>query len=780
MKKQKKKEKLREEYRAKILKILKNSPAMPVTFRQMSASLKGKNFDTAQFAKAAEKLKAEGVVIEKKSGFVLAEYEKGGLVKCTVSRLNKTYGFVRETDGEKEYFVRGKLLRGAMPGDTVLVRVFDGRGDSDEAEVVRVLEENFNRFTGEIVQEYGRLKIVPDTLSKYAMDFENPENIPLAPYDKVMAEITRRGSRHSEHKCVITASFGSSQKAAVCALSILELNGITPVFPPEVISEARAAAARIPQKEYSSRLDLRDKIIFTIDGADTKDIDDAISVERDGDGYILGVHIADVSHYVAPGSALDEEALRRGTSIYYANRVIPMLPAELSNGICSLNPNEDRLAFSCIARLDGSGKIIGYRFAKTVIRSRVKGVYSEINKLLDGGNKYNNNNKYNNKYDNNNNNKYDNNDNKYDNNVNDTEDEEYCRLVQKYSEVAEVFPIMTELADKLAAARIGRGSPQIETPEGVLFINEEDVCVGAAPYQRGKSQEIIEDFMLTANCCAARFGEENALPFVYRVHEEPTREKTDMLSQCLAVLNIPCNFEDIPRPRQLSDILEKARGTDIQPIVNGLVLRSMSKAKYDTQPLGHYGLALADYAHFTSPIRRYPDLAIHRIMSDFLDGIPVQECVRRYGKFAPAAAERSTAAELNAMQVERACEDCYKAEYLKEHIGEERNAIITGAAEFGVFAAMEDTCEGLISVRTLGEGEYSYDGMMTLRALGTGLSLRVGDKVRVKILNADVNSGKVDLELRGVLPDGAMRPPHRAERSELGNRAVKTYCGRKL
>ncbi len=708
--KQKKSKKQKRSLEAEaILRQLKRAGKKPVPFKQLHKSLRDiKGFDFVKFVDELEKMKRSGEVIEDKTGLRLAD--KNSFERCVVSRLNRTYGFVKNVETGEEYFVSGKLLMGAMPGDVVLVRTFRGSGASLEGEVVSVVEEHFSRFTGEIVSEFGRLKLVPDQLSKYAMEFDDPDGICPREHDKVMAVITERGRRHSEHRCKLTAGFGSSLKASVCALSVLELNGITPNFPPEVIYEAREVSDdRSIGREAKKRLDLRDKIIFTIDGADTKDIDDAVSIERTADGYELGVHIADVSHYVRPRSALDDEAFRRGTSVYYANRVIPMLPKELSNGICSLNPQEDRLAFSCLARLDSNADIVDFKFAKTVIRSRVKGVYSEINALLDGS--------------------------------------ASPEISEKYKEVSSVFPVMCELADKLKEKRLRRGAPQLETVESALIINEEDICVGAKQYVSGRSQEMIEDFMLTANECAARFGTEKGLPFVYRVHEPPTAEKTEVLADALKRLGIPYEDTGIPKPKQLSDIIERVRDTELAPVINSMVLRSMSKAKYSTEPIGHYGLVLEDYAHFTSPIRRYPDLAIHRIMSDLLEGKSVPECRRSFNKFAYATADQATQTEITAMQVERSCEDCYKAEYLKQHIGELADGIITSVTDFGFFVMLPDTCEGLVSIRTLGEGQYVYDGLMQLKNMVTGQRYKLGDKVTVKIEAADVNSGKVDFTL---------------------------------
>ena len=653
-------------------------------------------------------MKAKGEIIESNRGFTLVDRKE--LTKATIARLNKTYGFATNDDTGEEIFIVGKYLRGAMPGDKVLVRTFKGEGNCIEGEVMQITEENFSRFTGQIVNEFGVLKIIPDTLSKYAIDFENPEGIELYEGDKVMAEITYRGEKHSQHRCEIVSSFGSSLKASACAMSVLEVNNLTPIFPPEVIYEAKQVSDYSKIKtEAPNRLDLRDKIIFTIDGADTKDIDDAISVEKNEKGFELGVHIADVSYYVTPKSALDNEAFHRGTSVYYANRVIPMLPKELSNGICSLNPQEDRLAFSALISLDNNGHIIDYKFAKTLIRSRVKGVYAEINRILRG--------------------------------------EITDELQEKYAEVMATFPAMTELADVLYKNKENRGAPQLESVESKLIISNEDICVDVVPRTRGRSEEIIEDFMLVANECAARFGIENNLPFVYRIHEYPSDEKIQELKEGLVKLNIPYNTNGNLKPQDLKEILEKAKDSSKFMVVNNLVLRSMSKARYSPEPVGHFGLVLDDYAHFTSPIRRYPDLTIHRIMSAFLDGATAEECNTKFQKFVHASADQSTNTELVAMNVERECEDCYKAEYMRSHIGEEYDGIISSATDFGVFVLLENTCEGLIRIEDLGDGEYYYDGSMSLKNLNTGKEYTLGDSIRIKVLDANVNSGKIDFQI---------------------------------
>ncbi|MBR6336921.1 MAG: ribonuclease R [Ruminococcus sp.] len=694
----------------KILAEVKRSGKKPVSFKALLKACRSfKGFDFDDFTKCVEKLKRDGRIEENKIGFVSCEFSK--LTPCKIVKLSKTFGFAREDEMGEDIFIPGKRLMGAMPGDSVLVKISKHKsGESREGEVMSITEEAFSRFSGEIVNEFGELKIMPDALSKFALSFDKPQEMELHEGDKVTAVITARGKSHKEHCCEIVSVFGSSMKASSCALAILEVNGIVPVFPAEVIDEARRVSDyRLIEREAANRLDLRDMPIFTIDGADTKDIDDAISVEREGDGYTLGVHIADVSFYVKPKSELDNEAMSRGTSVYYANRVIPMLPKELSNGICSLNPNEERLAFSCLCRLDSNGDIVSYKFAKSIIRSRVKGVYSEINDYFDGYK---------------------------------TKETE-----EKYKEVASCFPIIQELADKLYKKKKARGVPELETAESKLLINEQDICVGAVSKARGRTEEIIEDFMLIANECAARFGKEHELPFVYRIHEPPSEQKLDTLKEGLTALGIPFNFGDSVTPDKISAILQGVEGKPEAPIINNLVLRSMSKAQYSTEPLGHFGLVLEDYAHFTSPIRRYPDLSIHRIMSELLEGVPASEIASRYNKFAYASAEKSTAAEIKAMTVERDCEDCYKAEFMSSQIGEEFEGVISSVMDFGVFVMLDNTCEGLLAVEELGEGLFATNSFISLKNMTNGNEYRVGQPIRVRVKNANVNSGRIDFEL---------------------------------
>lgn len=708
--KQTRKNRIKREYYEKIINVLEESKE-PVTFSRLRKKCGVTGYNFQNFTMCMKMLKKDGKISKAENGFILSERVK--YTKCEVVKLNKTYGFVRDCKTDEEIFISGKYFLGAMPGDIVLVRPFKGKKGLIEGEIVEIKEKNFSKFTGNIVAENGLYKIVPDVLSSYSIDFSNRRGIEYKENDKVLAKITYRGKKHSEHKCELLFNFGSSFKASSCAMSILDLNGVTPVFPNEVISEAKSVSdERMVKYEIKNRVDLRDMSIFTIDGADTKDIDDAISVSKTKDGFELGVHIADVSHYVKPGSMLDKEAFNRGTSVYYANRVVPMLPKELSNGICSLNPQADRLAFSCIMNIDKNGITKSYRFEKSIIRSRVKGVYSEINKIISG---------------------------KADNNIR-----------EKYLEVLDTIPVMLELFKLLDRNKTARGCPDIKTSESKLIINEKDECIGVESKSRGISEEIIENFMLAANECAAEFGRENNLPFVYRIHENPPKDKTERLFDGLTRLGIPFNSNGEVTAGFLQSVLNQTKETPKEGVVNTLVLRSMAKARYSVEPIGHFGLVLENYAHFTSPIRRYPDLTIHRIMSDYLDNSDHSEIMKKYSKFSYESADRSTNQELAAMSVERSCEDCYKAEYLSTHIGEVFEGVIVSVLEYGFFVELTNTCEGLVRVESLPIGEYDYDGSMTLRNNLTGQSFMLGDAVKVKVANANVSSGKVDFEISNV------------------------------
>ena len=697
-----------ENYKHKIVTFLSAYDKKSMPLNQLESKCRTKKQGRENFTEAFSQLRTEGVIMMKK-GMKVALCSRADVVPATITRLSRTFGFA-ETDEGVEYFIPGKCMLGAMPKDRVLISDIASRSGEPEGEVVDILEFGSSQLTGKIEVVDGEPYLVPDSASKNHMIISMRESVPFNEGDKVLAEIVFRGHRHAEHKVKIVLVFGNSEYAASCAASILMIHGAPTEFSEEVKREAvRISEGGVQEYSFNNRENLTGMPIFTIDSAESKDLDDAVSVERTEKGYRLGVHIADVSHYVRGNSELDKEALRRGTSIYYADKVIPMLPKELSNGICSLNPNENRLTLSAFIDLDSEGGMISYRFCKSVIRSRVKGVYSEINQLLAGS--------------------------------------ETPEIAEKYAEVRGEIALMDELADKLIAKKERRHAPEIETNESKLIIDENGICCDVKLRERGKSERIIEEFMLTANEAAAKLAREKEIPFVYRIHEAPPEAKIEHLHEVLPKFGIECPHFTEFKPHHAAEILKKAKDTNKFEAVNLMVLRSMAKAKYSSEPLGHFGLVLEDYAHFTSPIRRYPDLAIHRIITDILAGYNNEWLSKRYGGFAVNAAERSSAAEIRAVTIERECEDCYKAEYMKAHIGETFKARISSVMEFGFYAELPNTVEGLVHIRTLPEGEYDYSEPVSLTEKFSGVSYDLGDEVDVICAAVNVSEGTIDFVL---------------------------------
>ena len=606
-------------------------------------------------------------------------------------------------------------MMGAMPGDRVLLRVSQRRarseGENLEGAVAQIVEQNNAPFTGVVVRQPDGYYLRPDRLVRFLLPIEKGQLHGSREGDKVQVQLSHRGETHFSHRVAVVQSFGDAQEAQVCCQAVLANYQARTEFPPEVLQEAQQLQQRgIPISELSERMDLTGLDIFTIDSADSKDLDDAVSLERDDDHWYLGVHIADVSHYVRQGSPLDLEAYRRGTSIYYADQVIPMLPKELSNGICSLNPDEVRLTFSALVTLKPSGEIEGFRFVKSYIRSRVKGVYREINAILDG-----------------------------------TADQE---LLDKYAQLIPQIHLMHQLARLLRARRFDRGAMNISSNES-KFVIENGKIQDILPRPTGESERMIEEFMLTANEAAATLAMQQEMPFIYRVHEQPPIAKVNLLHDLLTRLGMQADkLTEQPQPKDFSELLERARGTELEPVVNAqLLLRTMAKAVYSERNIGHFGLVLENYTHFTSPIRRYPDLAIHRILTSYLAGMPQDKLKKRYGSFVPAASKNSSEMEVNAMNIERDCEACYRAEYMSSRIGQCFEGRITGVANYGFYVELDNSVEGMVSVHDLPEGEYQLEEGIELKEMRSGKVYRVGQLHPVKVASVNVSAGQVNFVL---------------------------------
>lgn len=627
-------------------------------------------------------------------------------VEATLISLSKNFGFARPDSGGDDIFIHGSALQGALVGDKIIVGDIrkDDRGPSGR--VRRIVEHKPAQTTGTVSITDEGIELIPDNAIRYNLRMRERDLNGAKNGDKVMASL-EQDYRGDWAYASVKKVFGSGRTARVCADAIVEQYGIPHVFPQEVLDEAeRVGNEPVSDEEYAKRLDLRGEPIFTIDSKDAKDLDDAISVKRTDFGYTLGVHIADVSHYVKEGSAIDEEAINRGTSVYFADRVIPMLPEVLSNGACSLNAGTDKLAFSALIELDKEGHITKYDFKKTIINSKVRGVYSEVNEILDG-----------------------------------TASEE---ILNKYAPVMESLMSAKELADILKANSAARGTMELDSGESKFILDENGICIDIMPRVSGEAEQLIEQMMVTANIAAAKFSLDHKLPFLYRVHGTPDPKRVEELVTLLQLVGVPCKEIVKPNPetQDFAAILDRVRGLPCETLVSQRLLRTMEKARYSTEETGHFGLALSDYSHYTSPIRRYPDTSIHRVLSAFVEGMPAEEVRRRYAQFCETSATESSRNEIRALIAERDAEDCYMAEYMSQHIGEHFEGTVSGVTMRGVFVRLENSVEGFVSLDAFEGEDFVYDGLITQRS--PKRELTIGTPLPIIVASAYVATGKVD------------------------------------
>ena len=627
-------------------------------------------------------------------------------VEATLVSLSKNFGFARPDGGGDDIFIHGSALQGALVGDKIIVGDIrkDDRGPSGR--VRRIVEHKPAQTTGTVSITDEGIELIPDNAIRYNLRMRERDLNGAKNGDKVMASL-EQDYRGDWAYASVKKVFGSGRTARVCADAIVEQYGIPHVFPQEVLDEAeRVGNEPISDEEYAKRLDLRGEPIFTIDSKDAKDLDDAISVKRTDFGYTLGVHIADVSHYVKEGSAIDEEAINRGTSVYFADRVIPMLPEVLSNGACSLNAGTDKLAFSALIELDKEGHITKYDFKKSIINSKVRGVYSEVNEILDG-----------------------------------TASEE---ILNKYAPVMESLMSAKELADILKANSAARGTMELDSGESKFILDENGICIDIMPRVSGEAEQLIEQMMVTANIAAAKFSLDHKLPFLYRVHGTPDPKRVEELVTLLQLVGVPCKEIVKPNPetQDFAAILDRVRGLPCETLVSQRLLRTMEKARYSTEETGHFGLALSDYSHYTSPIRRYPDTSIHRVLSAFVEGMPAEEVRRRYAQFCETSATESSRNEIRALIAERDAEDCYMAEYMSQHIAEHFEGTESGVSLRGVVVRLENSVEGFVSLDAFEGEDFVYDGLITQRS--PKRELTIGTPLPIIVASAYVATGKVD------------------------------------
>lgn len=532
--------------------------------------------------------------------------------------------------------------------------------------------------------------------------------------DKVIAKITKYPEKGKNAEGEIIEVLGSLDQAGIDMLSVIKEYNLPEDFPNFVLLDAQSIPQKIDEEDIKNRKDLRDNIIFTIDGEDAKDLDDAVAVSKNEEGnYLLDVHIADVSYYVKENSKLDKEAIKRGTSIYMMDRVIPMLPLELSNGICSLNEGEDRYALSCSMEIDKNGNVISSDVYKSVIRVTRRMSYTDVYKIITG------------------------------------QDEEVLKRYEKY---ITNFKLMEELAHILKDKRLLHGYLNLDIPESKIVLDKNGKVVDVKKYETTFANEIIEQFMLTANETIAEKFYWLEAPFIYRVHEEPDYDKIQETNRFLFNIGqkIKANKDNI-KPKAFSDVLEKLKGTEYEKVISTLILRTLKVARYESENKGHFGIASKYYCHFTSPIRRYPDLFIHRVISEYLNNnynLP-EERLEELQEKATKYADSSSNAEKIATKAEREAEDIKKAEYMENKVGEEYDGIVSSITSFGMFVELENTVEGLIKFQDMGENEYFIYDEVRKMLIGekTGRMFKIGDKVRIKVIKASKQLKIIDFAL---------------------------------
>ena len=663
--------------------------------------------DKDAFKKAVKELKLEGKLIENNKGkYILPSV--CGFVPAKVITYSKGFVFARPLFGGEDIYIPIEKSNKAMINDIIMINRITDTNKGLSGAVERIVSTGKKEATGIVINTIRGLSFVADSGYRYEIPIRKSFAMGACASDKVLVELYNEKNK-SQIYAKILKIYGKSYSAKVCADAIIDENNIPKNFSKEALDSAKKIFKDgIKKKDLLNRLDLRDELVFTIDGADAKDLDDAISIKKNEDNWELGVHIADVSHYIKKDSVLDLEAHKRGTSVYFADRVIPMFPKKISNGICSLTAGEDRLTFSAVMKLDIEGNLISFEFKKSVINSKVRGVYSEINKILNG-----------------------------------SDDE---ALLSKYESVLDSIKKAKELSDLLTRKAEKRGMLNLESSEAKFILDEDGTCKNVERREIGESEKIIENFMILANEAAATLARNSEIPFVYRVHETPDPEKIRNLSVLVEILGFKLakNAITAPKPSYFVTLLNKAKTTPYSAIVSDQILRAMSKARYFQEPLGHFGLSLKNYCHFTSPIRRYPDTTIHRILSDLVMNKNSEKIKLEYNEFVKEVSLVSSNCEVRAVKAERDAEKYYMAEYMAKHIGEEFVGKISSVLPRGVFVELDNTVEGFVNLHNSTQGKFLFDGTMSQKNIKTGEKLMIGDTLKIKVESVNVPAATID------------------------------------
>lgn len=686
---------------------------VPMKEKELAAFMQVRPEEREELKTILNELLMEGRLQISKRGKYSKGEEGGGLVGTFISHP-KGFGFVEIEGRSEDLYIPESGVNGAFHQDQVQVELLKGQGGRrQEARIVKILSHGLTKVVGTYQKSKSFGFVIPD-LEKISTDIYIPAEGSKGAVTghKVVVELTDYGDDKHKPEGRITEILGHVNDPGVDILSIVKGYDLPVEFEEKLLNQAERVGKPVSEADMAGRRDLRSLQMVTIDGEDAKDLDDAVSLTREGENYCLGVHIADVSNYVQENSALDREALNRGTSVYLVDRVIPMLPHTLSNGICSLNQGEDRLALSCLMKVNKKGEVISYEIAETVICVDRRMSYTAVRKILEEGD---------------------------------------LELIQEYEELVPMFQDMQELAAILRKKRRQRGSIDFDFPESKIILDQKGNPVSIEPYERNVATDLIEDFMLLANETVAQHFYWMEVPFLYRTHETPDTEKIEKLATFIHNfgyhIKIKTSDHEV-HPKEIQKLLASIEGTEEEALIARLALRSMKQAKYSVECTGHFGLACACYCHFTSPIRRYPDLQIHRIIKEQLRGRLMEKRIDHYKEILPEVARQTSRLERRADEAERETDKLKKAQYMKHHIGEKLEGIISGITAWGIYVELPNTVEGMIHVARL-TGDYYYYKEETFEMVGrdTERCFKLGQRLKVFVDSVDMVSKSVDFLL---------------------------------
>ena len=694
-----------------ILDFISDDLYVPMKIKEIAIVLQIPREQRNDLKEVLDALVEEGKISLSKRG----KYSKGHPVhlKGTFQANIRRFGFVAPEDESGDVFIPEENTGGAFHGDEVeYIITAAPAGKRKEGKVIRVLSHSVVNIVGlyEKNKNFGFVR--PDN-QRYLKDIYIPAGKELGAMNghKVVVRLTSYGGEHMKPEGEIIEIIGHINDPGTDILSIVMDAGIPTEFPEKVLNQAVRVAKDVSEADRAGRKDLRDWLMVTIDGEDAKDLDDAVSLKMEGDKYILGVHIADVTNYVQENSALDREAFERGTSVYLADRVIPMLPHKLSNGICSLNAGEDRLALSCIMTFTSTGEMLDHEIAETVIHVDKRMSYNGVAEILGS----------------------------------DTQESEN---ESEDAEIIEMIRLMKQLSDILRERRGRRGSIDFDFPETKVILDEDGKPVDIRPYERNDATKIIEDFMLMANETVAEEYYWRELPFLYRTHDVPDEDKIKKLSTFINNFGYHIHVRNEVRPKEIQKLLDRVDGTPEEALISRLTLRSMKRARYTTENTGHFGLAAKYYTHFTSPIRRYPDLQIHRIIKENLRGRLNEDRIAHYEEILPKTAAQCSDRERRAEEAEREVVKMKKAEYMRSRIGEEYDGVVSGVTGWGIYVELENTVEGLVHVADMKDDHYEFvEQNYEMTGTHTGKTYKLGQTVRVRVTDADKLMRTVNFEI---------------------------------